>query len=106
MLLAESTTNAQQIDSAVNRYLDEVRRVLSVLEKEFTDNNTEWLVGGRVSYADMSFVVWNKVLDLRFKELADWRKEYPRVAEWDRKLKEMPSVAKCLKTWIDLVEAA
>lgn len=88
----------------INRYRDEARRILSVLEKEFTDNNTEWLVGGRVSYADVSFVVWNKVLDLQYKELADWRKEYPRVAEWDRKLREMPSVARCMKTWVGYIE--
>lgn len=52
----------------------------------------------------MSFVVWNKVLDLQYKELADWRKDYPRVAEWDRKLREMPSVARCMKTWVGYIE--
>lgn len=105
-LLVESAPNTQQVDSAINRYLDETRRVLSVLEKELTDGNKEWLVGGRVSYADISFVVWNKVADVQFKSLAGWREEYPRVAEWDRKMNEMPSVAKCIAEWSSFVEVA
>lgn len=83
-----------QFDSAINRYLDEIRRILSVLEKELTDNKKEWLVGDRISYADLSFVVWNWVLELF--PLEGWQKEYPKVAEWDRKLNERPSVALCL----------
>lgn len=83
-----------QYDSAITRYIDEIRRVLSVLEKELTDNNKEWLVGGRISYADLAFVVWNWLLQ-RVPQLQDWREEFPRVAEWDRKLNERPSVAEC-----------
>lgn len=70
-----------------------MRRILSVLEKELTDNNKEWLVGDRISYADLSFVVWNWVLE-RFP-LEGWQKEYPKVAEWDRRLNERTSVATC-----------
>lgn len=83
-----------QYESAITRYSDEIRRVLSVLEKELTDNNKEWLVGGRVSYADLAFVVWNWMLH-KVPQVDGWREDFPRVAEWDRKLNERPSVAEC-----------
>lgn len=31
-----------------------------------------------------------------FPEMKDWREAYPKVAEWDRKLNERPSVVKAV----------
>lgn len=50
-------------------------------------------------------MAWNKVLDMRFSRLGDWKKEFPRVAEWDRKLNERPCVEKCVTQWITAVNA-
>lgn len=66
-----------------------------MLEKELTDNNKEWLVGDRISYADLSFVVWHWLL-VKVPQLENWRSEFPRVGEWDRKMNERPSVVECI----------
>lgn len=95
LLSSLSSLTLPQIESAIKRYTDEIRRVLSVIDKELTDHNKEWLVGDRVSYADLSFVPWNWPIDFNFPQLEGWREQFPRAAEWDRKLNERASVTKC-----------
>ncbi|KAH9919700.1 glutathione S-transferase [Fomitopsis serialis] len=47
------------IPSAIDRYRKETVRVLGVLEKVLSKQ--EWLVGGKCTVADLSFVPWNVV---------------------------------------------
>lgn len=63
--------------------------MLSVLETILADK--EYLVGDRVSYADLAFVPWNWLLEW-LPSAAGWRTEFPKVAEWDRKLNALESV--------------
>ena len=44
----------EKVPSAVDRYRNEARRVLGVLESVLAKQ--EWLVGGRLTVADLSFI--------------------------------------------------
>lgn len=46
--------HSEQIPSAQERYRNEIKRVLSVLESVLSKQ--EWLVGGKPTIADISFV--------------------------------------------------
>lgn len=44
----------EKVSSAIERYRNEIKRVLSVLESVLSKQ--EWLVGGKATIADISFV--------------------------------------------------
>ncbi|PCH41974.1 glutathione S-transferase C-terminal-like protein [Wolfiporia cocos MD-104 SS10] len=79
--------HSEKVPSAIERYQKETLRVLSVLESVLSQQ--EWLVGGKCSVADISFVSWNNsafgviVADIDGFDLA---KEYPAVHAWHQKL--------------------
>lgn len=65
--------------------------MLGVLEVILADK--EYLVDGRVSYADLAFMPWNWLLEW-LPNVSDWKTEFPKVAEWDTKLNARESVKK------------
>jgi glutathione S-transferase len=72
--------HSEKIPSAIDRYIKEIHRVLGVLEGVLSKQ--EYLVGGKVTVADLSFIPWNvfatsKVLGEDF----NFDKEYPNVAK-------------------------
>ena len=84
----------EQIPSAIERYIKEVNRVTAVLEghlakqKERGDGSDDgpWLVGNKLSYADISFVSWQTVIGMvTTKDEYDVDK-YPLVKAWLGKL--------------------
>lgn len=76
----------------MERYAKEVHRILGVLDTILVGK--EYLVGDRVSYADLSFVSWNWALDYFGEHTAGWEKLYPNTAAWDARLNERASVKK------------
>jgi glutathione S-transferase len=78
------------VPSAIERYNAQSRRVLEVLEGWLTDK--QWLVGDRMSYADLAFVPWNDRFDAvvlcpeeeKFSGL-------PNVTAWHQRMVERPS---------------
>lgn len=86
-----SKYHAEKIPSAVDRYIAEIKRVLGVLETILADK--EYLVENRVSYADLAFVPWHWLLEW-LPETEGWQKEFPKMAEWDKKLNARDSVKK------------
>ncbi len=47
--------------SAVERYQNEVLRVFSVLDGVLANSPSGYLVGGKLTVADLSFVTWNRI---------------------------------------------
>lgn len=83
--------HGEKIPSAIDRYNNEVLRVLSVLEDILKDK--EWLVGGKCSYADISFLPWNGLLGW-MSGFDGWQEKFPKVAAWDARMNELDSVKK------------
>jgi glutathione S-transferase len=93
----------EQITLAIDRYAKEVARVTGVLEgwleKQESKTDGPWLVGGRISYADLSFVTWYNVIAITCKEEFDLdASEFPRMKEWIGRMKARNSVRAVLET--------
>ena len=69
----------EKIPSAIERYQKETLRVFSVLESVLSKpENGGWLVGGKPTIADLSFITWNNgALHVAVKDIADVEKDYP-----------------------------
>ncbi|EKM48581.1 uncharacterized protein PHACADRAFT_108699, partial [Phanerochaete carnosa HHB-10118-sp] len=87
-----SVAHPEKVASALERYQKEIKRVLGVLESVLSKQ--EWLVGGRMTVADISFVRWNIDAATRLLENFDFEKEFPATAKWHNKLLERPAIKK------------
>lgn len=78
--------HSEQVESAKQRYVKETRRITGVLDAILKKRQAEgknWLVGDKVSYADLAFVPWYWLVsryDQDFDQLVD--KEYPAFKKW------------------------
>lgn len=88
----------ENVPSAVDRYIGEVKRVTGVLEdylkKQDTGSDGPWLVGGRISYADISFLSWQMIVDSPFFGERFDGSEFPTVRAWVEKMKNRPGINK------------
>ncbi|KAF2266171.1 glutathione S-transferas-like protein [Lojkania enalia] len=81
----------EQLPSAIERYCKEIHRVTGVLEGHLAKNKVQgnsdgpWLVGDRISYADLSFVSWQVIGTKKVPEYFN-PDEYPHVKEWIDKM--------------------
>lgn len=72
----------EKIQSATDRYLNEIDRVTGVLDVAL--KGKDWLVGDKCTYADLSFVTWAEVgngLLAQFGKL-DILEKYPNYKRW------------------------
>lgn len=92
----------ERIPSAIERYVNEIKRVTGVLErhlaKQAHDGDGPWLVGNRFSYADAAFVSWQTIVAMF------WEKEefgaggdgFPEVKGWMGRMMEREKVKKVM----------
>ncbi|KAF2832833.1 URE2 protein [Ophiobolus disseminans] len=86
----------EKIESAIARYEDQAIRVVAVLDKIL--QGKEYLVGNRITYADIAFVSWEVTIRKMIPDL-DERAErlYPNYLAWFRRVSARPSVKRTLK---------
>lgn len=85
--------HSEKLPSAIDRYVNEIHRVVGVLEDILEKSGKEYLVGDKASYADLAFITWNWALDW-VPQLAGWQEKYPKFTAWNAKLNDRPSVKK------------
>ncbi|KAI5474391.1 glycosylphosphatidylinositol transamidase [Pseudohyphozyma bogoriensis] len=86
-----SKSAPEKIPYAITRYENEVDRVLKVLDSVLS--KTEWLVGGKVTIADISFVQWNiYAFAILLPEGKVPEKDYPHAWAWHQKLVDLPFI--------------
>lgn len=86
--------HAEKLPSAIERYVNEIRRVSGVLDRWL--ENKEYLVGGKYSYVDAAFVPWFGVIAVLWSDKIDIEKEFPHVNAWLDRIKARPAIAKAL----------
>lgn len=116
--------HSQQVPSAVERYTDEVRRVYGVVEMALAERRESlimeldvenaaaysagttplsqsrffdypvWLVGEKITIADLAFVPWNNVVD---RIGIDLKLEFPEVYKWTKHMMRRPAVIRALR---------
>ncbi|KAF1987126.1 glutathione transferase 2 [Aulographum hederae CBS 113979] len=88
----------EPVPSAVERYVKEVNRVTGVLDghlakqKEAAGSDGMWLVGNKLSYADLAFVSWQSIAGMFLSPEEFSPDKYPHVKEWLGKMMERPAV--------------
>ncbi|KAG4026937.1 hypothetical protein MFRU_035g00880 [Monilinia fructicola] len=90
--------HSEKVDSAVERYLEQIKRVLYVLDKHLQGRT--WLVGDKCTFADLSFVTWDLAIPWIFGDRVgelEIEKKYPNYFAWNKRLMERPSVQKIVK---------
>lgn len=80
----------EKIPSAIDRYTAEIKRVLGVLDRSL--EGKQWLVGDKMTFADLAFLSWNARLDdvlgASFDEIFEG---LPNAKAWNQRMMELPS---------------
>jgi glutathione S-transferase len=95
----------EKVQSALDRYAKEVRRVTGVIDAHLKKQKTEYLVGDKLTYADLMFVPWTNSIaglpagsvDLSGFEAFD---------AWFARLASRPSVQKIKQAKVDALATA
>ena len=78
--------------SAVERYKEQIKRVVYVIDKHLKESKTEYLVGNKLTYADLAFLPWDVIVDTTVQ--FETEKNYPAYHAWHTKLTDRPLVKK------------
>ena len=94
----------EKIASAQERYVNEVKRIMSVLNTAL--EGKEWLVGDKCTYADLAFVSWDAMLPV---SLGDYYKTIdfetvPHYRAWYERLRARKSVETVLALRTNMME--
>ncbi|KAI0099779.1 glutathione S-transferase [Nemania sp. FL0031] len=84
----------EKLPSAIERYTEQVKRVFGVLDKWL--EGKEWLVGDKMTYADMAWVPWNEhvhhSIGTEFENRFDG---FPNLEAWHGRMAALPAWKKC-----------
>lgn len=94
--------HTEYLPSALTRYKNEILRVSGVLNKHLETH--EWLVGEKMSYADLSFVPWQQYAEKLFEGEKDFAVEFPRLQQWLHTMRSLESVAEVIKAKPPILE--
>ncbi|KAH8433777.1 glutathione S-transferase family protein [Aspergillus melleus] len=79
-----------KVDTAVQRYVGEMRRVSGVLDKWL--EHRKWLVGEKMSYADLAFIPWQNAAKSMLGDYGFDETKFPNVCAWLARMNERPVV--------------
>ncbi|PCH40716.1 glutathione S-transferase C-terminal-like protein [Wolfiporia cocos MD-104 SS10] len=85
----------EKLPSAIVRYQKEILRVFGVLNSVLSKQ--EWLVGGKCTIADLSFIPWNRAAlawHLDDVESFNFEKDFPGLSRWHNALLSRDSARK------------
>jgi glutathione S-transferase len=109
--------HAEKVPSAVERYINEAKRVTGVLDKWLAKQKEEhksssspgdgpWLVGNKMSYADLAFIPWQQAAHTIFAEHGFDTEQFPNVVDWFSRMSAHPIVKKAMDRAAELRAAA
>lgn len=81
----------EKVPSASERYANEIKRVTGVIDAHLKKQGTKYLVGDKLTYADLAFVPWYNLMPLLIADW-DWKAQYPVFGAWFEGLRERKSV--------------
>lgn len=96
-----SRFHPEKLQSVIDRYVKEIHRVNGVLDKVLS--HQDWLVGDKCTYADLSFVAWQRWGPRYGGE--DLYEKFPNVGAWMKRMESRPSVAKVYQDQDQAMEA-
>ncbi|RDX40748.1 glutathione S-transferase C-terminal-like protein [Polyporus arcularius HHB13444] len=97
--------HSETIPSAIERYQKETLRVFSVLDGVLAKSPSGYLVGDKVTIADLAFVSWNKFGVegiVSAVDGVDVEKQFPAFYAWYKKVYARPAVKKVFEIYEQL----
>jgi glutathione S-transferase len=100
----------EPVPSALERYTKEIARVTAVLEghlkkqkEKYGEGDGPWLVGGKMSYADIAFMSWQWIFSriLTFEKDFYNPDDFPEVREWLDRMYARPAVKQVVDEQIE-----
>lgn len=93
----------EKLPSALERYENEAKRILGVLDGAL--EGKRWLVGDKMTFADLAFVNWNSMLNtfLRLPDDQNVLKGFPNVNAWHESMIKRKSFQRCMELRTKLV---
>ncbi|KAI1384136.1 glutathione S-transferase [Hypoxylon trugodes] len=86
----------EKVPSAIARYNDQLKRVLGVLDGWLATR--QWLVGDKMTYADLAFVPWNDRIDsVILCKPEEKFAGFPHVQAWHERMNSRPSWKRCME---------
>ncbi|RYP62789.1 hypothetical protein DL771_009565 [Monosporascus sp. 5C6A] len=93
--------HTEKLPSAVDRYVGEIRRVTGVVDGWLKKQQEEgkggtdgpWLVGGKLSYADLAWFAWQNLIRQRLDRVYE-EDDFPYVKDWLDRMMKRESVRK------------
>ncbi|KAF2833553.1 glutathione S-transferase [Ophiobolus disseminans] len=93
----------EKIPSAISRYINELKRVLGVLDGAL--EGREWLVGDKMTYADLAFATWNDRIDDLISCTPEKKFEgFPNVKAWHERMTGRPAWKKIMEKRTQLMD--
>ncbi|KAL1305408.1 hypothetical protein AAFC00_002295 [Neodothiora populina] len=94
-----SVYHPEKVQSAIDRYGGEIKRVFGVLDAHLKKTGAEYLVGDKYTYADLSFIPWNLLAPMAMgpdfeKEI---QTELPTYWAWWQRVVNRPATQKIKK---------
>lgn len=80
----------ERVQSALDRYIGEIKRVCGVLDGILAKR--QWLVGDKLSYADLAFVSWQNGAKNMLSDEGYNEDDFPNVAAWMKRMNSRPVV--------------
>ncbi|TKA65363.1 hypothetical protein B0A49_12212 [Cryomyces minteri] len=84
----------KNLTSAIDRYANEIKRVIGVIDSHLKKQGTEYLVGDKCTYADLVFISWQQMLPFLMMDQKFDANDYPHFKTWNDKLMSRPTVKK------------
>lgn len=86
----------EKVPSAVERYQNEMKRVMKVIDSHLAKTGTKYLVGDKCTFADLAWVPWDTGVGrmLGDAEAAKFIDSVPRWKEWHKSMMARASVKK------------
>lgn len=83
----------KNLTSVLERYSNEIKRVVGVIDRHLKKQGTEYLVGDKCTFADLAFVMWHQTMP-RLVDGWDYQTEAPTFHAWNERLQSRPAVKK------------
>lgn len=99
----------EQLPSAQERYAEEIKRILGVINTHLAATGRPFLVGDKVSFADLMFVPWDRIRAIALMSPgfeASIEEQFPSFHGWQERLLEMESVKKATEFTMSAAAAA
>jgi glutathione S-transferase len=102
------TFHQEKIPSAVERYVNEIKRVTGVLDRWLGEQKEAhkddikdgpWLVGNKFSFADVAFISWQKIAAATHAEDGFDMNAFPHAKDWYERMTAKESLKAVLDTY-------